>query len=203
MIHPGPFNGADYRWLRIGLLGGSFNPAHEGHLLMSQEAMRHLGLDQVWWLVSPQNPLKSNSGMRPLAERIALARIMAARRPKIIVTSLEQALGTRYTTDTLRALRQRFPAARFVWLLGTDNWQQLPRWRHWQTIIQQVPIAVLQRPGYAGGMAFGKASSRWRRQRLPATAALRLATSLPPTWCLLNNRRSVMSATAIRRQRKE
>ena len=203
MIHPSPYSGADFRKLRIGLLGGSFNPAHDGHLLMSLEAIRSLGLDQVWWLVSPQNPLKPTLGMRPLAERLAKARQLAATQPQIIATDLEQQLGTRYTIDTLRALRCRYPTTQFVWLLGSDNWQQLPRWRQWQKIMELVPIAVLQRPGYAAGLATGKASSRWQGYRLPAAAALTLASHQLPVWCLLNNRRSALSATALRHSRKE
>lgn len=203
MIHPGPYNGFAFRRLRIGLLGGSFNPAHDGHLLMSREAIRNLGLDQVWWLVSPQNPLKSTAGMHPLAERLARARHLATTHPRIIATDLEQQLGTRYTIDTLQALRRRYPATHFVWLLGSDNWQQLPRWRQWQDIMSLVPIAVLQRPGYAAALATGKAGSRWQSYRLPAKAALTLANNQPPAWCLLNNRRSALSATALRKSRKE
>src|ERR1700733_917906 len=117
MINPGPHSGHAFAGLRIGLFGGSFNPAHGGHLAMSLYALKRMGLDQIWWLVSPQNPLKPERGMLPLAERLQRARALA-RHPKIIVSAIEAQLGTRYTVDTLRVLRTRFPAARFVWLMG-------------------------------------------------------------------------------------
>ena len=140
---PGPVSDG----LRIGLLGGSFNPAHSGHLYVSETARKRLNLDSVWWLVSPGNPLKSESIMAPLARRLESARRMAAADPHIHVGALEEQLGTLYTVDTLRALRRRFPRLRFVWLMGSDNLEQFSRWRHWPEIARQVPIAVVQRPG--------------------------------------------------------
>ncbi|MBV9833149.1 MAG: nicotinate-nicotinamide nucleotide adenylyltransferase, partial [Alphaproteobacteria bacterium] len=113
---------------RIGLLGGSFNPAHEGHVHISLEALKRLDLDEVWWLVSPQNPLKAANGMASLADRMEGARSVTATHPRLRVTDLERKLGTRYTIDTVRALRRRHPHARFVWLMGADNLRQLPRW---------------------------------------------------------------------------
>ena len=131
--------------LKIGLLGGSFNPAHDGHLAMSLYALKRLGLDQIWWLVSPQNPLKSAAEMIPLARRMEQSMRLAAH-PRLIVTSIESALGTRYTADTLRVLKKRFPRTRFVWLMGADNLRQIPCWKDWQDIFHAVPVAVFRRP---------------------------------------------------------
>lgn len=133
--------------LRIGLLGGSFNPAHEGHLYVADIAMKRLRLDYVWFLVSPQNPLKPTNGMMPLCHRLASARKIAGRNRRLIVSDLEQTIGSRYTNDTIRALRARFPLVRFVWLMGSDNLEQFHRWQHWQDILAQVPAAVILRPG--------------------------------------------------------
>ncbi|HYD19796.1 MAG TPA: nicotinate-nucleotide adenylyltransferase, partial [Patescibacteria group bacterium] len=122
----------------VGLLGGSFNPAHDGHRHISLYALRLLGLDAVWWMVSPQNPLKSAKEMASLATRMAGA-IAASHHPKIHVTDIEQHLNTRYTADTLRALQARFPRTKFVWLMGTDNLRQFHRWQEWQEIFKMVP----------------------------------------------------------------
>ena len=130
--------------LRVGLLGGSFNPAHDGHRAISLAALRALNLDQVWWLVSPQNPLKPVKGMAGFAERMAGARAVA-RHPRIRVTDLEARLGTRYTVDTVRRLRARAERHRYVWLMGADNLLQLPRWQGWVEIVRRIPIAVLDR----------------------------------------------------------
>jgi nicotinate-nucleotide adenylyltransferase len=133
--------------LRIGLLGGSFNPAHSGHLYVSETALRRLKLDSVWWLVSPGNPLKAEAGMAPFAARLQGARTLAGRHPRIHVSDLEQKLGTRYTIDTITALERRFPEIQFVWLIGSDNLAQFSRWRRWQELARKIPIAVVQRPG--------------------------------------------------------
>ncbi|MBT4905881.1 MAG: nicotinate-nicotinamide nucleotide adenylyltransferase, partial [Rhodospirillaceae bacterium] len=130
-----------HRGRRIGLLGGSFNPAHDGHRHISQLALARLGLDEVWWLVSPQNPLKSEAGMAPFESRLESADRIACDR-RIRVSALEAELGTRYTADTLKALQNRYPAARFVWLMGADNLVQISRWRAWTQIFKTIPIAV-------------------------------------------------------------
>ncbi|HEY4078448.1 MAG TPA: nicotinate-nucleotide adenylyltransferase [Rhizomicrobium sp.] len=130
--------------MRIGLLGGSFNPAHHGHLYVSEIARKALKLDYVWWLVSPGNPLKGAPD--PLKQRLAGARDMA-RAPRTIVTDIEQELGTRYTIDTVTTLQLRFPGVRFIWLMGTDNLEQFSRWRRWRDIAARIPIAVVRRPG--------------------------------------------------------
>ena len=130
-----------------GLLGGSFNPAHGGHRAVTLFALDALGLDEVWWLVSPGNPLKPKRGMAPLAARVRSAR-EAARRAPIKVTAIERELGSAYTIDTLRALKRRFPRRRFVWLMGADNLAQFHLWKDWRGIAAEMPIAVIARPGY-------------------------------------------------------
>jgi nicotinate-nucleotide adenylyltransferase len=183
--------------LVIGLLGGSFNPAHEGHLHASVLALNALGLDYVWWLVSPQNPLKPQRGMAAFDRRLNSARAIA-RNPRIVVTGIEAALGTRYTVDTLHALARRFPRVRFVWLMGSDNLVQLPRWREWQAIFGLLPVAVIARPGTATASRSAKAAQRFRGDyRAPCLGFGRLP---PPVWTMLDGKRSRASATAIRRR---
>jgi nicotinate-nucleotide adenylyltransferase len=185
---------------RIGILGGSFNPAHRGHLDISLAALHRLGLDQVWWLVSPQNPLKPVAGMAPLAERLAAARRMA-RDKRIRVSDLETRLGSRYTAETLRRIVGRFRDCRFVWLMGADNLQQIDRWRDWQQIFHLVPIAVFARPSYCFGALAAKAARRFARYRLTEGAGRRLATTVPPAWLFVHGRLNPISATEIRRRR--
>lgn len=183
---------------RIGLLGGSFNPAHAGHVHVSLEALRRLDLDEVWWLVSPQNPLKAADGMAGLAERMASARAATAPHPRLRVTDLERELGTRYTIDTVRALRRRHPHARFVWLMGADNLQQLPRWKGWAALVEAVPIAVIDRPGFAPAALAGVAARRYAKARLSPDAARSLADRPAPAWTFLYARLNPLSATALR-----
>ncbi len=192
----------DRRRVRIGLLGGSFNPAHAGHRHVAREAMRRLGLDQVWLVVSPGNPLKPRDGMGDFASRLASARSVADGR-RVIATGIERRLGTQYTVDTLRRLRQRFPRARFVWLMGADNLRQLPRWNGWLEIARAVPFAVLPRPSYTGPALAGRAAQRLRAARLPADRAHRLADLAPPAWVFLPGRLHAASATAIRARQPE
>jgi nicotinate-nucleotide adenylyltransferase len=185
---------------RVGLLGGSFNPAHGGHLHISREALKRLDLDEVWWLVSPQNPLKPRVGMAGLAERMAAARAVA-RHPRLKVTDLESRLGTTYTADTLAALTRRFPRLRFVWLMGADNLLQISRWERWQNIFRLVPIAVFARPSYSLRSLSGQAARRYARRRLPLRDARRLADTDPPAWVFLPVRLDARSATDIRSRR--
>ena len=183
--------------MRIGLLGGSFNPAHEGHLHVAELALQRLQLDQVWLLVSPGNPLKPALGMAPLAVRLAsAARIGDGRR--VVATAIEAGLGTRYTADTLAELRRRFPNARFVWLMGADNLTQLPRWRDWMGIMRTMPVAVFPRPSYNHRALAGRAAHRLRSARLPVAAAPALALRNPPAWIFLPTPQHAASATAIR-----
>lgn len=185
---------------RVGLLGGSFNPAHGGHLHISREALKRLALDEVWWLVSPQNPLKPRAGMAPLDERLESARAVA-RDPRIKVTDIERRLGTVYTADTLAALRRRFPRLRFVWLMGADNLLQISRWERWENIFRLVPIAVFARPSYSLRSLSGPAARRYARWRLPLRDARRLAETDPPAWVFLPVRLDPRSATDIRSRR--
>ena len=187
----------DRRHIKVGLLGGSFNPAHAGHLLVAREAMRRLGLDQVWLLVSPGNPLKPARGMARLAERLASARRIADGR-RIVATDIEARLGTRYTVDTLRLLALRFPRVAFVWLMGADNLVQLPRWRRWRDIVTQVVFAVLPRPTYNHRALASHAARRLAYARLPVHEAAALAGLAPPRWVFLPARQHAASATAIR-----
>jgi len=178
-------------------LGGSFNPAHEGHLHISRWALRRLRLDEVWWLVSPQNPLKPRAGMVDLAARIAQARAKARDR-RLRVGPLEAMLGTAFTVDTLARLRRLFPRTRFVWLMGADNLRQIDRWQGWTRIFHGVPIAVLERPTYCLRATAGTAARRFARYRRAERAAGSLAGAAPPAWVMLHGRRHTASATVIR-----
>jgi nicotinate-nucleotide adenylyltransferase len=184
--------------MRIGLLGGSFNPAHQGHRHASELALKQLGLDQIWWLVSPQNPLKGKSGMASFATRLASAKKLA-RHPRLHVTDLEAALGTRFTIDTLRALRRHFPKAQFVWLMGSDNLLELPRWREWESIVALVPIAAVARPGTALAARTGSVARRYASaMRAPGKD---FARTRPPSITLLDGPRDPASATRLRGKR--
>jgi nicotinate-nucleotide adenylyltransferase len=182
--------------MRIGLLGGSFNPAHEGHRHVAELALRRLRLDQAWLLVSPGNPLKASAGMAPFAVRLAGARGIADGR-RVLASGIEAALGTRYTVDTMRLLLRRFPNARFVWIMGADILVQLPHWRRWGDIVRRLAFVVLPRPRYNNRALAGQAAHRLRAARRPA----RQATMLPgaaPGWAFLPVRQNATSATAIR-----
>ncbi|WP_417514594.1 nicotinate-nucleotide adenylyltransferase [Minwuia sp.] len=185
------------RGLRIGLLGGSFNPAHDGHRHLSLNALRMLGLDQVWWLVSPQNPLKPASGMASLDDRRAHAE-KVARHPRIRVSDIETRLGTTYTADTLTRLTQRFPHHRFVWLMGADNLDQLPRWKHWEQLMGTVPVAVFDREPYSLTVLGQRAASRFRRFFWQQADGRALAEAAPPAWGYFRMKRHPLSATTIR-----
>ena len=194
---PPPNPWGDRRRRRVGLLGGSFNPAHPGHRHISLNAIKQLGLDEVWWLVSPQNPLKPVAGMAPLGQRVAHARRVAAH-PRIRVGDLESALRTRFTADTVAELRRRFPAVRPVWLMGADNLVQVPRWDRWLRIFRTVPVAVFDRSPYSFPALAGKAARRFARFRVAAAAAATLVEMRPPAWVFLPIRRHPASATGIR-----
>jgi nicotinate-nucleotide adenylyltransferase len=183
--------------LRIGLLGGSFNPAHEAHRALSLFAMKRLGLDRVWWLVSPGNPLKDSRAQPPLAQRLAGARGIA-RHPRIDVSGLEAALGTRYTIDTVRALRRRAPHVRFVWIMGADNLSQFHRWRNWRGVADALPLAAIDRPADSLRALASPAGQALARYRLADDAARRLALTRAPAWVFLRGLKSPLSSTAIR-----
>jgi nicotinate-nucleotide adenylyltransferase len=183
--------------LRTGLLGGSFNPAHDGHRRISLAAAAALGLDEVWWLVSPGNPLKGREGMAPLDARFASA-VRAGRGAPIRVTAIERELGSAYTVETVAALVRRYPHRRFVWLMGEDNLAQFHRWRAWRRIAALVPIAVVSRPGYHGAAHRARAMGWLRRFVRPAaTARLWTKWSLP-SLVLLRSPLDPTSATAMR-----
>jgi nicotinate-nucleotide adenylyltransferase len=181
-----------------GLLGGSFNPAHRGHRAISLAALDALDLDEVWWLVSPGNPLKPARGMAPLDARLAQAR-QVARRSLIHATAIEARLGTRYTVDTVRALQRRFPDRRFVWIMGADIIGEFHRWRDWRRLAALVPIAVVVRPGYSG-LAGASPASAWLRRFVRHLSGHQDWTRWrPPALVLVPVRPDRTSATALRR----
>lgn len=189
------------RGRRVGLLGGSFNPAHAGHVHISVNALTRLGLDEVWWLVSPQNPLKASAGMATLAQRMAGAR-KRARHPRIRVFDLERRLGTRYTVDTLAALRQRFPDIRFVWIAGADLLAELPHWARWPELFARVAVAVFARPAYVLRAMAGKAAKRFAPYRIGTARGRALPVQPTPAWAFFSIRLHPASATAIRAARR-
>jgi nicotinate-nucleotide adenylyltransferase len=180
----------------VGLLGGSFDPAHEGHAHVTREALRRFGLDRVWWLVSPGNPLKPR-GPAPLSERMERARSVM-RHPRVDVTDVEARLGTRHTAESLAALGRRHPGVRFVWLMGADNLAQLHLWDDWRRIVEGVPVGVLARPGVRVSARRSKAATVYAGARLPVHEAHRLARAEPPAWCLVNVPLNDASSSAIR-----
>ena len=188
----------DRRQRRIGLLGGSFNPAHEGHIHLTREALRVLGLSQVWWLVSPQNPLKPVSGMAPFETRLAgaiTAIAQAGLGRRAIATGLEGRLGVTRTAQTLCQLGARYPGISFVWLMGADNLVDIPRWWRWTGIFHAARVAVFDRSPYSYKALAGCAAHRFSRARRPAKA---LWHHTPPAWSYVAMRRHPASATALR-----
>ncbi|HIJ39194.1 MAG TPA: nicotinate-nucleotide adenylyltransferase [Rhodospirillaceae bacterium] len=194
-----PNGWGDRRRRRVGLLGGSFNPAHAGHRHISLLALRALALDEVWWLVSPQNPLKPRLGMAPFSRRLARAQL-TARHPAIRVTGIEAQLGTQFTADTVHRLVGRFPATRFVWLMGADNLQQMPEWDRWITIFHRVGVAVFDRSPYSYKALAGKVARRLAGARIHGRQSVRLAALRPPRWCFIHSPCHPASATIIRQQ---
>lgn len=184
--------------MRTGLLGGSFNPAHGGHRRITLFTIEALGLDEAWWLVSPGNPLKPKKGMAPLAARLKSAEVEARRAP-IVPTAIEQALGTRFTVDTLRALKRRYPKREFVWLMGSDNLADFHRWKHWRTIARTMPIAVIARPGYNAKAMTSPAMAWLRRYTVSAAGFRKMGQWSAPALVLLRFDPDTRSATAIRR----
>ena len=186
--------------MKVGLLGGSFNPAHDGHAHVAETALNRLGLDRVVWLVSPQNPLKSAAHTAPLSERMASARA-AAPGPDMIVSDFETRAGTQWTIDTLRALTARHPGVRFVWLMGSDNLATFHRWRGWTDIMRLMPVAVIARPGSMLESRTAPAAARFAAARLPQEQARLLTTLKAPAWTYLTAPLNPRSSTVIRAAR--
>ena len=185
-----------YPGMTIGLLGGSFDPPHDGHLQISLLALKRLGLSQLWWLVSPQNPLKPRS--TAIDSRLNAARNMAAH-PRIKAVDLETRLGTRYTADTLTALRVHYPDVNFIWLMGADNLLQIREWYDWTAIFKIMPVAVFDRPGYGLRAAASLAARRYEQFRFDETDSRGLAGAKPPAWALIHGPRLPVSSTALRK----
>lgn len=180
----------------IGLLGGSFDPAHHGHAHITREALKRFGLNRVWWLVSPGNPLKDN-GPAPMQDRLHRARALM-QHPRVQVTDIEARLGTRYTAQTLAALQLRYPHVRFVWLMGADNLAQFHRWQNWRDIAARVPIGVIARPGDRISARMSPAARLFAQSRVAGRASYLLGRAEPPAWCFVNVPMSDASSTEIR-----
>ncbi len=178
------------------MLGGSFDPAHAGHAHITREALKRFGLDRVWWLVSPGNPLKQH-GPAPLARRLARARDMM-QHPRVTVTDIEAHLGTRYTAQTLAKLRSMYPQVRFVWLMGADNLAQFHQWQDWQQIMQTVPVGVLARPGQRISARMSRAATLYAPYRIAGRHAPLLGRARAPAWSFVNVPMVELSSSAIR-----
>ncbi len=181
-------------------MGGSFNPAHEGHRIVAETAVKRLALDQLWWLVTPGNPLKENASLPSQAARMEAARAYA-KGPRMKITGFEAELGTPYTAATLAYLQRRYPDVHFVWVMGADNLAGFDRWQQWQRIFQTVPIAVVDRPGYRLKALAGVAAQRFASARLDETDAALLPRCHAPAWVFLTTRLSPLSSTALREKR--
>jgi nicotinate-nucleotide adenylyltransferase len=186
---------------RVGLMGGTFNPPHEGHAICAATALRRLRLDQLWWIVTPGNPLKSGAGLPGLKERMDASRGFAASLA-IKITGFEAELGSPYTYATIRFLTQHFPRVRFVWVMGADNLATFHHWQHWRDIARSVPIAVVDRPGWRLKALASPAGRFLARRRLPEVEAALLPCRKPPAWVLLGTRLSEASSTALRARRQ-
>lgn len=183
--------------MRVGLFGGSFNPAHPGHAHVAETALVRLGLDRVIWLVTPGNPLKQGQARAPLAARVRSAEAQA-RGPSMIVSDAEARIGSRFTLDTLRVLKARYPRVRFVWIMGADNLSSFHAWRGWADILETVPVAIVARPGALLKSRFAPTAVRFAHARVPSRAARTLAERTPPSWVYLNARLNFASSTALR-----
>ncbi len=187
--------------MRIGLYGGSFNPAHDGHRLVSLLALKRLDLDRIWWIVTPGNPLKETGELASLEERVAEARTRSIH-PRIDVTAFEADIGARYTVDTLAFLKRRCPGVDFVWIMGADNLASFHRWRGWREIAAMMPIAVIDRPGWTLKATHSRAAAALTGARIEESEAAALPMLRPPAWTFLHGPRSTASSTALRRLRR-
>lgn len=186
------------RGMRIGLFGGSFNPPHDGHVLVAKTALRRLGLDRVWWLVTPGNPLKSHDGLPSQEKRMAACRALIGPDPRIVVSGLEAEIGTAYTQQTIAFLKRRCPGVTFVWLMGADNLASFHRWQKWREITRMVPIAVIDRPGTTLKATASPAGRYLAPHRYSEAQAARLVPKAPPAFMFLHGRRSSLSSTQLR-----
>ncbi|HEY5070866.1 MAG TPA: nicotinate-nucleotide adenylyltransferase [Caulobacteraceae bacterium] len=186
--------------MKVGLYGGSFDPPHEGHAHVARAALRRLALDRVIWLVSPQNPLKSQRASAPLHSRLAMSQLFAIG-PSMMASAAESRLGSRFTVDTVLRFRARFPKVHFVWIMGADSLAAFHTWRNWRTIMAAVPIAIVSRPGHALKSLFSPATKVFSRGRLPASAARRLSLTPPPAWIYFSEPLKFASSTTLRNRR--
>ncbi len=185
---------------KIGLLGGSFNPAHAAHLEISLVALEKLKLDAVWWLVSPQNPLKPPEGMASLKERMTSARAICAD-PEIYVTDLEEKMNVRYTVDTVARITSLLPDTQFVWLMGADNLAEFSHWKDWKKIAQTIVFAIFDRPGYSTAVETSDTAAYFLDQRIPSAQAADLCSLKPPAWTFIRDTKNPLSSTEIRRKK--
>lgn len=188
--------------MKIGVMGGTFNPPHDGHVLVSHTAIRRLGLDQLWWVVTPGNPLKLNDDLPSLESRMKLCASLIDD-SRIVITGFEEALGTPYTAVTLAFLTLRYPGVHFVWVMGADNLASFHRWQRWRAIAEMMPIAVVDRPGWRLRSLSEKAAASLEKSYVPERYALRLPLMKPPAWTLLTGPLSSLSSTELRKRRFE
>lgn len=186
--------------MTIGLLGGTFDPPHGGHMHISVTAIKRLGINRLWWLVTPGNPLKTRSDVAAFGERFAQARAQT-RDPRIKVTGFEASLGSAYTAETIAYLRRRYPQTRFIWVMGADNLVNFHRWERWRDILQSVPVAVIDRPGYRFAALSGRAAQAYARAYVDESDAGGIGRFTPPAWTFLTARLSPLSSTELRAQR--
>lgn len=185
------------RGMRVGLFGGSFNPPHDGHVLVAETALRRLHLDQLWWIVTPGNPLKDHRQLAPLCERLSLCEAMA-RNPRIRVTAFEKRLGQNFTAHTLKIVKARNPGIRFVWIMGADNLASFHRWQKWQDIARTFPIAVIDRPGSTLAYLSSRMARTFDYARIDEDHAATLPTCPAPAWTFIHGPRSTLSSSALR-----
>ncbi|WP_238996886.1 nicotinate-nucleotide adenylyltransferase [Entomobacter blattae] len=197
-----PSRWGDGRRIRVGLLGGSFNPAHKGHMDLALFSLRRFQLDQVWLMVSPGNPLKPIAGMAPFLRRLDSVKSKITS-PRLIATDIEQAIQKKYTYETIKILKARFPHAQFIWLMGADSLIQFPRWKFWKRLAALVPIGIVPRPSYTYKALHGQAASYLRHGRLGSKAFSSGAFHQLPSWCLPLAKENQISATAIRKKDME